>query len=104
MKVCSSTQPETYQVIGKTLRIHWNIQEVTKEGMDGPETQWEANEAVCGVYDNRDTLIEKIISAVYPTYGSEIAAIRNGGDDAAAHEAMRTLAKSLADGWLNRTN
>ena len=104
MKVYSSTQPETYQVIGKTLRIHWDAQEVTKEGADGPEIQWEANEALCGVYDNRNTLIEKIISAVYPTYGSEIAAIVNGGDDATAHDAMRTLAKSLADGWLNRTD
>lgn len=103
MKVYSSTQLETYQVIGKTLRIHWGAQEVTKEGMDGPETQWEANEALCGVYDDRNTLIEKIMRSAYPTYGSEIAAIRNGGDDATAHENMRIQAKALADGWFSIT-
>ena len=102
MKVYSSEQPQVYEVSCKELRIQWDAQEVTKEGMDGLETVWEANEALCGVYDDRNTLIEKIMRSVYPTYGSEVAAIVNGGDDAAAHESMRTLAKSLADGWLNR--
>lgn len=102
MKTYSNEQPETYQVVGKVLRIHWNIEEVTKEGMDGPETVWEADEALCGVYDDRSSLIEKIMATAYPSYGAEVAAIVNGGDDAAAHESMRTLAKSLADGWLNK--
>lgn len=104
MKTYSNEQPETYQVIGKTLRIHWNIQEVTKEGMDGTETVWEADEALCDKGDSRDKLIEKIIGSVYST-GAEIAAINNAADKPEAHaeyQAFRQEAKDLADGWLNK--
>jgi hypothetical protein len=34
------------------------------------------------------------------TTGAEIAALSNGGESAAAHEAFRVQAKALADGWL----
>lgn len=104
MKVYSDTQLDTYQAIGKTLRIHWNAQEITREGMDGPETAWEANEAICGVNDNRSALIEKIISSVY-SVGAEIATINNAESDSesyAEYQAFRMQAKALADGWLNQ--
>ena len=34
-----------------------------------------------------------------PTPGAEFAAICNGGEDAAKHEAARTQAKALAQDW-----
>jgi predicted Mrr-cat superfamily restriction endonuclease len=104
MKTYASTQPESYQVLGNTLRIHWDAKEITRESMDGPQTQWEANEAVCDINDGRNALIEKIIGSVYST-GAELAAINNKDskpDDYAEYQALRIKAKELADGWLNK--
>jgi hypothetical protein len=104
MKVYSGEQPQAYEVSGQELRIHWGIQEITKEGMDGPETQWEANEALCNKSDSRPVLIEKIIGSVY-SVGAEIATINNSESDPEAYaeyQAFRTQAKALADGWLNK--
>jgi hypothetical protein len=104
MKTYSSEQLPTYQVSGQELRIHWDAKEVPVFGMDEPQTQWEQQEALCNVSDSRASLIEKIMATKYPTYGAEVAALCNGGDDAAQHEAFRAQAKSLADGWINRSN
>ena len=104
MKTYSSEQLPTYQVSGQELRIHWDAKEVPAHVMDEQSTQWEQEEAVCNVSDSRDSLIEKIMATKYPTYGAEVAALCNGGDDAAQHEAFRAQAKSLADGWINRSN
>lgn len=73
-------------------------------GVDGITTitQWEANEAVCSVFDNRHLLIEKIIASVY-TSAAEIATINNQTtkpQEYADYQTFRALAKSLADGWL----
>jgi hypothetical protein len=103
MKVWSGDKPEVYAVSGQELRIHWDIQEVTKEGMDGnDQTTWEANEALCSVFCNRSQIIEAIIGSVMDT-GAEIAAINNRETDPEeyeAYQAFRTLAKQLADGWI----
>ena len=105
MKVYSGTQPEVYAVSAQELRIHWNIQEIQVETMDGEtETQWEANEALCHVNDTRDVLIEKIIGSVH-TAGAEIALINNKDTDPEAYaqyQAFRAEAKALADEWVNR--
>lgn len=102
MKTQASTKPETYQVLGRTLRIHWDEQEVTREGIDGQETYWEANEAECEISDGRNVLIEKIIGSVYST-GAELAAINNKDskpEDYVAYQSLRAKAKELADGWI----
>ena len=105
MKVYSGDQPEVYAVSGQELRIHWDIQEIQIETMDGEtETQWVANEALCNPKDSRDTLIEKIIGSVH-TAGAEIALINNKDTDPEAYaeyQAFRAEAKALADGWVNR--
>jgi len=105
MKSYAGRQFETYEASGQELRVHWNIEQITKEGMDGhPETQWVANEALCGVADDRGTLITKIIGSVY-TIADEIATINNKDskpNEYAEYQAFRTQAKALADGWLNR--
>ena len=102
MKMQSTDKPDVYAVSGRELRIHWDIQQITREGMEGPETYWEAYEALCGVADKRDILIEKIMASRYTT-GAELAAINNqtsDPDEYAAYQAFRALAKQLADNWL----
>lgn len=99
MKVSSNNKLPTYQVIGKKLRIHWDAKEVTKETDEGPEVSWEQEEALVPVTASRSMIIEAIMATKYPTPGAEFAALSNGPESVAAHEAMRDLAKSLADGW-----
>jgi hypothetical protein len=96
MKTKAGYEFETYEVSGSELRIHWDIQEV--------EDGWEAQEALCNRYDTRNVLIEKIIGAVYSP-SAEIATINNKDnkpEQYAEYQAFRTLAKALADGWLNQ--
>lgn len=101
MKVYSDTQLPVYQVIGQTLRIHWDFAEETKEQSDGPEVVAHVcSEAICDKADRRNTIIEKIMASEYTT-GAELAAINNGGEDYDAYQAFRLQAKALADGWVN---
>jgi hypothetical protein len=103
MKTQASYEIQPYEVSGYDLRIHWNIEQKTREDMDGSTIAfWEANEALCDRRDSRGQIIEKIMQSVYPTFGAEIAAIRNGGQSAEDHQALRNQAKSLADGWIER--
>jgi hypothetical protein len=100
MKTQASYEIQPYEVSGYELRIHWNIEQKTKEDMDGSSiSYWEANEVLCDRRDSRSQIIEKIIGSVY-TVGAEIAAIQNGGQAAEDHQALRAQAKILADGWL----
>lgn len=102
MKVYSGEMPKVYDVSGQELRIHWDMKEVQSTGIDETViTQWECNEALCLVSDDRSTLIEKIIGSVYST-GAEIAVINNGGAAYDDYQQFRQLAKSLADEWLNK--
>lgn len=98
MRVNSRDKLPEYQILGNVLRIHFDYIEV-------PETEdrdagWTCEEAVTSKFAGRAEIIEAIIKTKYPTYGSELAAISNGGDDALAHETMRSLAKVLADRYL----
>jgi predicted Mrr-cat superfamily restriction endonuclease len=103
MKYYSDTKPETYVTSGNDLRIYWNIKQVNVPGFaDEQRTQWEANEAVCSVFDNRSQIIEKIIGSLYDT-GEEIAFINNKEskpEEYAMYQEFRLLAKSLANGWI----
>lgn len=98
MRVNSNDKLPEYQVIGSKLRIHWDYQEVL--ATEDTPAGWSCKEAVVQTVAPRSEIIEAIIAVSYPTPGSEFAAIINGGDDAAAHEAVRQHAKALADGWL----
>lgn len=101
MRVSSKDKLEDYQVLGNKLRIHWDHAEVTVEDAEGEQsTQWQCEEAVVKKTANRDEIVEAIIATQYPTYGAEIAAIRNGGADLNAHTALRDKAKVLADAWF----
>jgi hypothetical protein len=100
MKTYSNDKPLVYAVSGQELRIHWGIVEIEKED----QTIWEANEALCSVFDSRNQIIEKIIGSEHDT-GAEIALINNQSTrvaDYAEYQAFRVLAKELADNWLTR--
>ena len=100
MKTYSNDKPLVYAVSGQELRIHWGMVEIEKED----QTIWEANEALCSVFDSRSQIIEKIIGSVHDT-GAEIALINNKDAravDYAEYQAFRVQAKELADGWVNK--
>jgi len=96
MRVESTGKLPQYQVIGKKLRIHWDEQETSRD-MDGEiQKGWSYEEACVPVNASRSAIIEAIMATKYPTPGAEFAALQNG--QAAEHQAMRELAKSLAAG------
>jgi cobalamin biosynthesis protein CobT len=101
MKVTSYTKLNTYEVDGNDLAIYWDEQEHEPKE-DETEVYWTYDHAQAFASDSRNVLIEKIMATKYPTYGAEVAAICNGGDSAAKHEAFRAEAKTLADGWVNK--
>jgi hypothetical protein len=101
MKSYSSEQQPTYAQDGQLLYINFNSVEKTRDADEGVETYWECDQAVVPAAANRAMIIEAVIACAYPTPGAEFAAIINGGEDAAAHEAERVQAKALAAGWLN---
>ena len=99
MKTHSPFQLETYQVMGRKLHINFNEQFV--EGSEDMDDQYVYDTAVIpDKLAKRDSIIEAIMATKYPTFGSELAAIRNGGIEAEEHEALRIKAKELADVWL----
>jgi len=96
----SPVELQTYQVMGRKLRINFNhrVETVTT---DESEEQIHVYTTACvDKLADRDTIIEAIMQTKYPTYGAELAAIQNGGASVTAHQEMRALAKQLADGWL----
>lgn len=101
MKTHSPIKLETYQLFGRNLRINFDEVEELREDMEeGPETSYVYHTACVDKLADRDTIVEAVMQAVYPTIGSELAAIRNGGAEADEHESYRVLAKQLADGWI----
>jgi predicted Mrr-cat superfamily restriction endonuclease len=103
VKTYSTIEPKVYDVSGMELRIHWNIKQVPAPAMaEDQAMQWEANEALCCIFDERGVLISKIIRSVY-SVDAEIATINNQATkpgEYEAYQAFRAQAKALADGWL----
>jgi len=100
MKSYSSEQQPTYVNDGRLLYINFNSVEKTREIDENTETYWECDQATVPVAASRSMIIEAILACSYATPGAEFAAIINGGEDAAAHQAARVQAKALADNWL----
>jgi hypothetical protein len=103
MKATSYTQIPTYEISGNDLTIYWDEQEHPPRE-DETEAYYTYQFCRAKTTDSRSAIIEKIMATQYPTYGSEVAAICNGGEAAADHEAMRAQAKLLADGWLTHAS
>lgn len=100
MKITSYTKLDTYEVSSSTLNIYWG-EEAFPPKEDETEPYWTYEFCRASIHDSRDVLIEKIIATRYPTYGSEVAAIANGGADSEEHQAFRQLAKQLANNFIN---
>lgn len=95
MRVHSNEKLPEYQVIGPTLRIHWDYKEVS--ATEDVPAGWSCEEVAISKTASRDQIIEAIIASKYPTLGSELAAINNGGQEYDDYQAFRALAKNLAD-------
>ena len=103
MKTEAGYELQPYEVSGQELRIHWNVEQKTREMDDEIIVYWQADEALCNTADDRSILIQKIIGSVY-TVADEIATINNKDikpDQYAKYQTFRTKAKELADSWLN---
>jgi hypothetical protein len=99
-RTTSQIKMPAYQVSGGEVTIFWDEQtEQRTTEQNGDETVYSYAYCVASVYDDRAAIIEKIMATQYTT-GAEIAALSNGGESAAEHEAFRVQAKALADGWL----
>jgi hypothetical protein len=96
-KITASSELPTYQVIGTTLRIHWDQEQHQTED---DQTVWKMHGAKTHIHATRSEIIETIMKTHYPTPGSEFAAINNGGSDYEDYLNFRTFAKELADGWF----
>lgn len=95
----SKEQLPTYQKFGTKIRVNFDEQKLTETDEDGTETAFFKYRFVdFQLTASRDQRIEAIIANKYPTYGSEIAAINNGGTEYDNYLEHRTLAKQLANG------
>jgi hypothetical protein len=94
-RTTSQIKMPAYQVSGGEVTIFWDEQTEQRED----ETVYSYAYCVASIYDDRAAIIEKIMATQYTT-GAEIAALSNGGESAAEHEAFRVQAKTLADGWM----
>lgn len=101
MKSQSGTKQDNFVVSGRELLINFDHVEQTRDLQDeeGTETYWECEQVKVPRLAARDTIIEAIIAVKYPTYGAELAAIRNGGADEQAHSEWRQKAKQIAREW-----
>ena len=82
---------------GMMVRVNFNEQQFTQESEgQEPKTMYRYTTACFGKTAGRDKRIESIIATKYPTYGAELAALNNGGQDADEYHAFRDLAKQLA--------
>lgn len=99
--VRSSHMLPKFQILGHTLRIHFNqtTEQVTDTSTEEVRTDYVSEEAVCTIYDNRSQIIEAIIKSRYRTIGAELAAINNGDLDYSEYQSFRQLAKTLTNDW-----
>ena len=95
--VYSTNRLEEFEKIGSCIFIRLG-EEIVNSGEDGEE-QYQYYQARVKVTGKllRDTIIESIIRAKYPSYGAELAAQFNGGDELQEHQAWRATAKEKAD-------
>lgn len=101
MKSQSGTKQDNFVVSGRELLINFDHVEKTREleNEDGTETYWECEQVKVPRFASRSAIIESVIAAKYQTYGAELAAIRNGGEDEQAHSDWRRKAKQIATDW-----
>jgi hypothetical protein len=98
MQTISTEKLPEIETRGGMTRLNFDAKEVTKEGMNGPETYWECTTAVIPVGAQRDAVIQAIIGSKF-SLADEIALINNQAakpDEYNDYQAFRVKAKSLA--------
>ena len=95
--VYSTNRLEEFEKVGSCVLIRLD-EKIVNSGEDGEE-QYQYYQTRVKVTGKllRENIIEAIIRAKYPTYGAELAAQFNGGEELQEHQAWRTLAKEKAD-------
>lgn len=100
MKVKSNTLFEKFNISGQELRVHWDIE----EQLNLEEViEYVAEEALCLALDSREVIIQKIIGSKY-SLSDELATINNQlekPEEYAVYQEFRTLAKQLANEYVN---
>lgn len=99
MKTQSNERPDEFVWMKDWVGVSWDISEEVVPEADGlPEkVQYRYYFAKVKLSCSRDDFVEALIKAKYPTYGAEIAAILNGGDEAHQHQLFRDVVKEIAD-------
>lgn len=96
----SSTEPlSKYEKAGNRVYIRLG-EEVTTSDEYQTYNYLQAQVRITGQL-RREDIIEAIIRSKYPTYGSELAAQFNGGEELAEHQAWRETAKEEADLFID---
>lgn len=99
MKTNWSKEPPTYEKLGRRVRINFDVEAVERTDEDGEtRKEYRGYTASFDVTASRDKRIEAVIAARYPSYGAELAALNNGGDEKDEYLAFRSRAKELVDG------
>ena len=95
--VYSTNRLDEFEKVGSCVLIRLDEQ-IVNSGEDGEE-QYQYYQTRVKVTGKllRETIIEAIIRAKYSTYGAELAAQFNGGEELQEHQAWRALAKEKAD-------
>ena len=95
--VYSTNRLDEFEKVGSCVLIRLD-EKIVNSGDDGEE-QYQYYQTRVKVTGKllRETIIEAIIRAKYPTYGAELAAQFNGGEELQEHQAWRALAKEKAD-------
>jgi len=100
MKSYSNDPQPQFVASGQELRINFDHATVEVTDPEGAlETQHVCEQVITPARPKRREIIEAVMAARYPTYGAEIAAMRNGGAEADEHDAWREKAKAIADAW-----
>lgn len=96
----SSTKPlDKYEKAGN--RVYIRLEEEVTTSDDVPSYNYlQAQVRISGQL-RRDDIIEAVIRSKYPTYGAELAAQFNGGEELAEHQAWRETAKAEADLFID---
>lgn len=96
----SSTEPlDKYEKAGN--RVYLRLEEEVSTTDDYTSYNYlQAQVRISGQL-RREDIIEAIIRSKYPTYGAELAAQFNGGEELAEHQAWRETAKVEADLFID---
>lgn len=97
MLVNSTYQKPTYEVQGGYVRFF--LDEELVPAAEDVEQSWNYQVAKVLVDSSRNEKIEAVMATRYPTYGSELAAVNNGGQDYEDYLEFRNEAKRLVDSF-----